>query len=150
MKFSEFVNEEINYTREPGEPCKLTDRWFYYNPDDDIIFGCGEEPVDEDIMFAFNPKSCKVIIGGEERQYDVSNPVCLFIYDIEKNEVSVYTDDVNEYLSQMGFDETVTGASRRFCNMLADTFEKYEDEKRCLLIYGNDVLASTFDIIEEN
>ena len=72
LKFDDFVNEELNITRYDNGVCRLSDRWFYYNPEDDIIYGCDEKPVGEEVLFAFNPSSCTILLNGEEKQYDVT------------------------------------------------------------------------------
>ena len=99
LKFNDFLNEEINITTYDNGVCRLSDRWFYYNLDDDIVYGCDEKPVlNDNILFAFNPVSCTVLLDGRESQYDVNNPVCLIHYDLMNNEVFFYTDNALEFL----------------------------------------------------
>ena len=99
LKFNDFLNEEINITTYDNGVCRLSDRWFYYNLDDDIVYGCDEKPVlNDNILFAFNPVSCTVLLDGEESRYDVNNPVCLIHYDLMNNEVFFYTDNALEFL----------------------------------------------------
>ena len=146
LNFDEFINEELNLTRYDNGVCRFSDRWFFYNPDDDIIYGCDEMPSEG--LFSFNPQSCKIIIGGEEKQYDVNNPVVLIHYNLDKEEVKVYTENVNEYLQALGFrGSDITSGSSRI--KLQDLFEE-EDDDKYLLIYGDQMIASTFDVIEEN
>ena len=149
LKFDDFVNEELNITRYDNGVCRLSDRWFYYNQDDDIIYGCDEKPVGDDVMFAFNPTSCTILIGGEEKQYDVNNPICLIQYIMENGKVTFYTDGALEFLkSNLSFTGTdITSQSSRF--KLQDRFEQ-SDDYRYLLIYGDQLIASSFDVIEEN
>lgn len=148
MKFNEFINEEINYTKYDGGICKLEDRWFFYNPEDDIIYGSEEKPVDDNMMFAFNPSACSIIIDGEEKNYDVNNPICLITYDLDEQEVEVYTENTLEYLKSLGFDgDDITNQHSR--NKLIDLFES-DDDMRYILLYGDQMIASTFDVIEEN
>ena len=149
LKFDDFLNEELNVTRYDNGVCRLSDRWFYYNQDDDIIYGCDEKPVGDDVMFAFNPTSCTILLNGEEKQYDVNNPICLIQYIMEDGKVIFYTDGALEFLkSNLGFTGTdITSQSSRF--KLQDRFEQ-SDDYRYLLIYGDQMIASTFDVIEEN
>lgn len=146
LKFEEFINEELNVTRYDNGVCRFSERWFFYNPDDDIIYGSDEKPVEG--LFSFNPISCTIIMNGKEKQYDVNNPICLIHYSLDDNEVKIYAEDVMEYLNSIGFDGTdITSSQAR--NKLQDIFENKEDDKY-ILIYGDQMIASTFDVIEEN
>lgn len=148
LKFDDFLNEELNVTRYDNGVCRLSDRWFYYNQDDDIIYGCDEKPVGDDVMFAFNPTSCTILLNGEEKQYDVNNPICLIQYIMEDGKVTFYTDGALEFLKGLGFTGTeITSQTSRF--RLQDIFEK-GDDYRYILLYGDQLIASTFDVIEEN
>ena len=89
LKFDDFVSEELNITRYDNGVCRLSDRWFFYNPEDDIIYGCDNKPVGDEMLFAFNPSSCTIILGGEEKQYDINNPICLIRYIMEDGKVTV-------------------------------------------------------------
>lgn len=149
LKFDDYINEEINFKQENGV-CVLEDRWFYYNVEDDIIYGCDEKPVGEDSFFAFNPKSCTTILGGDEKQYDVNNPVLLITYDTDKEEVKMFTEDALTYLQNLNPNiESIDEDSQKFRNHLADLFEDDYDTRH-ILIYGNKLVASSFDVIEEN
>lgn len=149
LKFDEFINEELNFTQYDNGVCRLSERWFFYNIDDDIIYGCDEKPVlDDNILFAFNPVSCTILLGNEEKQYDVNNPICLIKYNLDDNSVDIYNDTTIEYLSELGFNGTeVTSQSSR--NKIIDIFES-DEENKYILIYGDQLIASTFDVIEEN
>lgn len=149
LKFDDFLNEELNVTRYDNGVCRLSDRWFYYNQDDDIIYGCDEKPVGDDVMFAFNPTSCTILLDGEEKQYDVNNPICLIQYIMEDGKVIFYTDGALEILrSTFGFTSSdITSQQSRF--KLQDAFEM-SDDYRYILLYGDQLIASTFDVIEEN
>ena len=148
LKFDDFLNEELNITRYDNGVCRLSDRWFYYNPDDDIIYGCDEKPVGDDVLFAFNPSSCSILLNGEEKQYDVNNPICLIQYIMEDGKVTVYTDGALEILKDLGFTGTdITSQTSKF--KLQDIFES-GDDYRYILVYGDQLIASTFDVIEEN
>lgn len=149
LGFDDFLNEEINFTRDNGVT-KLEDRWFYYNSEDDIIYGSDEKPVWDDSLFAFNPVSCAIILGGEEKNYDINNPYCLFTYDYN-NKVEVFTDDVLDFLKSKGYPgERIDPISQPSRASIGDFFETIEDDLKCILIYGTTLVASTFDIIEEN
>ena len=149
LKFDDFINEELNITRYDNGVCRLSERWFYYNPDDDIIYGCDEKPVGNDFLFAFNPISCTILLGEEEKQYDVNNPICLIQYIMEDGKVTVYTDGALEFLKGLlGFTGTeITSQASRF--KLQDIFEE-SDDYRYILVYGDQLIASTFDVIEES
>ena len=138
LKFNDFLNEEINITTYDNGVCRLSDRWFYYNLDDDIVYGCDEKPVlNDNILFAFNPVSCTVLLNGKESRYDVNN------------EVFFYTDNALEFVQIKynfpGKDLTST----RSRNRLEYIFQNQDDDK-FLLVYGDQLIASTFDVIEEN
>ena len=149
LKFEDFVNEELNVTRYDNGVCRLSERWFYYNPEDDIIYGCDEKPTGDDVLFAFNPSSCTILLGGEEKQYDVNNPICLIQYIMEDGKVTVYTDNALEFLNSMfNFTGTeITSQTSRY--KLQDKFEQ-DDDSRYILIFGDQMIASSFDVIEEN
>lgn len=150
LKFDDFVNEELNLNRFDNGVCRFSERWFYYNLDDDIIYGSDEKPVlDDNILFAFNPISCTILLDGEEQQYDVNNPVCLIHYDLMNNEVFFYTDNALEFLQmELNFpgDDITSVRSRHRLEYL---FQDQNDDK-FILIYGDQMIASTFDVIEEN
>ena len=149
LNFEDFINEELNFTQYDNGVCRLSERWFFYNPEDDIIYGCDEKPIiDKDVLFAFNPVSCTILLGNEEKQYDVNNPVCLIHYNLKDEEIKIYTEDTIEYLNGLGFSgNDITQIQSR--NKLQDIFEKNDDDKY-ILIYGDQMIASTFDVIEEN
>ena len=150
LKFGDFINEDLNVTRYDNGVCRLSDRWFYYNLDDDIIYGSNEKPVlDDNILFAFNPVSCTILLDGEEQQYDVNNPICLIHYDTMNNEVFVFTENVLEFL-QMEFNfkgNDLTSVRSR--HRLEYLFQDQNDYK-LILVYGDQLIASNFDVIEEN
>jgi len=150
LKFDDFINEELNYTQYDNGVCRLSERWFFYNLDDDIIYGCDEKPVlDDNILFAFNPVSCTILLDGEEQQYDVNNPICLIHYDLVNNEVFFYTDDALEKL-QVEFDFKGNDlTSIRSRHRLEYLFQEQDDDK-FILVYGDQLIASSFDVIEEN
>lgn len=145
--FAEFVNEDLNIIKS-GNDCELATKWFYYNQDDDIIYGCDDKPVGDDVMFAFNPVSCIFIMNGEEKKYDPEDPILLVKYDLEKDEVVAYTTYALNFLHTIGFNsndiDSYEGRTK-----LGDIFENDENNKY-FLIYGTKLIASTFDFIEES
>lgn len=146
--FFEYIEEEYNYiTSELGD-ITFSDRWFYYEPDDEIIYGCDEEPVNQECLFYFNPKSCEVVVDEHVHNYDLNNPLCLIVYKYENNEVKFYEGEhVQDYLESLGYESDDNYEKHK--KVIQDIFDKNEDFK-FLLMYGNDLLATTFDIIEEN
>ena len=133
LKFDDYLNEELNLTRYDNGVCRLSERWFYYEPEDDIIYGCNEKPVDK--MFAFNPVSCTIILNGDEKQYDVNNPICLIRYEFndDGDRVTVYTDNTLKYLGEIGFNGTeITSQQSR--NKIQDIFEMTDDDIKSLKI----------------
>lgn len=150
ISFSEFleVNEELNY-RITNELIEFEDRWFYYDSDDEIIYGCDDVPTD--CLFSFNPGACKVncnFNGGESFDYDVNNPICIITLKLDdSNEFAVYSEKSYEYLKDryhyIGKDVKTDRV------ILQDKLEE-DDEYRTLIMYGKELVASTFDIIEEN
>lgn len=150
LKFDEYVNEELNLTQYDNGVCRLSERWFFYNLEDDIIYGCDEKPIlNDNILFAFNPVSCTILLDGEEQNYDVNNPICLIHYDLVNDEVIVYTENALEYLQvELNFPgEDITSVRSR--HRLEYLFQDQNDDKY-ILIYGDQLIASTFDVIEEN
>ena len=145
--FAEYINEDLNIIKS-GNDCELATKWFYYNQDDDIIYGCDEKPVGGDVMFAFNPVSCIFIMNGEEKKYDPEDPILLVKYDLEKDEIVAYTTYALNFLHTIGFNnndiDSYEGRTK-----LGDIFENDEDTKY-FLIYGTKLIASTFDFIEES
>ena len=148
LNFEDFLNEELNLNRFDNGVCRFSERWFYYNLEDDIIYGSDQKPVDENMLFSFNPISCTIIIDGKEKQYDVNNPICMIQYNLDDSIVSVYTDNTIECLNKLGFDgNDITSLQER--NQIQDLFDNMDDD-RFILIYGDQMVASTFDVIEEN
>ena len=148
LTFDSFVNEELNLTRYDNGVCRLSERWFYYNMEDDIIYGCDEIPTDQSALFSFNPSSCTIILDGKEKNYDVNNPICLIQYNLDDGLVTVYTENTLECLNNLGFKgDEITSRQARI--QLQDLFEEHDDDK-FILIFGDQMIASTFDVIEEN
>lgn len=148
--FEEYINEDYNYTIKGGN-IVLEDRWFYYDQDDEIIYGSDEMPVNPDVLFYFSPKSCEVYFGKEKQEYDVNNPILLISYELDSDEFKMYAgDDVFNRLEELGLQVNYNMRSLMGMGKTCDKFEELEDRYKLLLIYGNELLASTFDIIEEN
>lgn len=148
LGFNDFINEELDVMKSDGTICSFEYDWFYYNQEDDIIYGCNDKPVGENSFFAFNPTACTIIIGGKEKNYDVNNPVCLIRYNMDEEMVTVYTDDYMQYLNELGFKGNDI-ESQQGRNSIMDIFEMLDDKERHILISGNKLIASTFDVIEE-
>lgn len=148
ISFGEFleINEELNY-RITNEVIEFEDRWFYYDEEDEIIYGCDDTP--NGCLFSFNPGSCEVLYNDNDKlDYDINNPICVITLKNDKSkEFAVYTENAMDYLkSEFGYKGTDVKSDRI---VLQDALDKYEDY-RVLIIYGKELVASTFDIIEEN
>ena len=50
-KFEEYIEEDFNFTISDIGDISFEDRWFYYEPDDDIIYGSDDKPVDKKYLF---------------------------------------------------------------------------------------------------
>lgn len=148
--FEEYIEEGYNYiTSELGE-IEFEDRWFYYESDDEIIYGCDEEPVNQDYLFYFNPKSCVVVMDGKKNEYDINNPICLISYNFDNNEVKLYSEGIFDYLKSLGYDsdENIDNINNR--KKIQSIFDKKDDDYKFILLSGNKLISTTFDIIEEN
>lgn len=150
--FAEFIAEDLNYTTSSYGDIEFENRWLYYEPEDDIIYGCDEKPIDKNTPLFFNPRSCEVCVDGKMTQYDECNPLLMITCDLKSSEFKLYqSDDVFDYLEnnlgcQLNFDMTSSEGKKRVQTL----FDKVGDDYKILLIYGNRLIASTFDIIEEN
>lgn len=147
ISFNEFLelNEELNY-KITNDLIEFEDRWFYYDTEDEIVYGCNEP--NKDGLFSFNPGSCEVIYKGEKIKYDINNPICIITLKMDKtNEFAIYTENAVDFLSKSyryeGFD---IKNDREILQNSIETDEEY----RVLIMYGKELVASTFDIIEEN
>lgn len=148
-KFYEFLEEDLNYTTGSMGHIEFEDRWFYYEPNDEIVYGCDEIPSGEGHVFYFNPKKCIVGMNNKQSQYDVNNPICLITCNSDNNEVKVYTDDIFKYLESLGYGSDSNIDDERNVREIRELFDD-NDDYRFLLMYGNTLIATTFDIIEEN
>lgn len=148
ISFNEFleITEELNY-KITNDLIEFEDRWFYYDENDEIIYGCDEIPTDS--LFSFNPITCKVIYKDEKPfEYDINNPICIISLKNDKtNEFSIYTENAYDFLKETyhynGNDVKVDRV------ILQDKIDN-DDDHRILIMYGKELVASTFDIIEEN
>lgn len=150
VNFEDFIKEGYNLNTDELGDITFEDRWFYYDSDDEIIYGCDYEPVDKTCLFYFNPKSCEIVINGKKILYDINNPICLIYYKIKNDEIRIYTDNTIKFLKKLGymnFNNDIESMSSR--NEIQKIFDNIDDLK-LLLIKGNKLISSTFDIIDEN
>ena len=140
--FDDFINEEFNVDRISDVKCYLTKRWYYYDDDSDIVYGSDTKPIDDSI-FVF------------ENKLDETD-ICLFTLDLNEMELETYNghDEVGTYLGDIIGEENVviddTGwIDDDFLNKIQDSFDD-EVSTRSMLIMGNRVLASSFDIVEND
>lgn len=140
--FDDFINEEFNVDRISDVKCYLTKRWYYYDDDSDIVYGSDTKPIDDSI-FVFENK-----LGETD--------ICLFTLDLNEMELETYNghDEVGAYLGDIIGEENVviddTGwIDDDFLNKIQDYFDDGVST-RSMLIMGNRVLASSFDIVEND
>ena len=149
--FKEVLEEELNYTTSSLGDIEFYDRWFYYEPEDEIIYGCDDKPVNQNSLFFFNPKSCEVYYNDEKKEYDVNNPCLIISFEFETNEVKMYEgDNVFSYLEEFGIQLSFDIQSSSGKKKIQSVFDNLDDKYKLLFIYGNRLIATTFDIIEEN
>ncbi|MCM1221190.1 MAG: hypothetical protein NC548_42590 [Lachnospiraceae bacterium] len=149
--FADFLNEELNYSITDYGDIEFEDRWFYYEPDDEIIYGCDNKPINTNNLFYFNPKSCEIYLNNEKHEYEINNPVLIISYEFKTNEVKLYNaDNVFEYLEELGVKLNFDIQSQRGKKEIQTCFDNLDDKYRLLFLYGNKLISSTFDIIEEN
>ena len=146
--FSEFINED--FTFDPDVLCDYTlnDRNYSYDIEDELILGNDNEQPNS--LFTFNPKSCTIRIDGKTVKYDLNNPLCLIRYKYKDNEVEIYKeDDVIKYLNMRECEITGDISSMENRKKIQKLFINDEDNGKSLLMFGVNLLVSTFDIIEE-
>lgn len=132
QKFEDFVNEELNFERISNTECYLTRPWYFYNVEDDIIYGSDTKPIgDFPVVFKNN----------------LEDVICLITLDFERLSMSVYTgvDEILGYLNSIGYD----GEDLNDVEGIQDFFDFFETA-RYMLLSGKRLVASSFDIIEEN
>ena len=71
-----------------------------------------------------------------------------FSYELDNDEIKIYTEDVYEYLKILGITGDIENNIVR--KRIHEIFNDKDDEYRFLLLKGNKLISSTFDIIEEN
>lgn len=141
--FEDFINEDFTYDVDIISDFTFDDGWYFYEPEDEIIYRSDNEPVDINCLFYFNTKECSVYIGGKKLDYDINDPKCLIKYLYKDNEVKIFRDDeVIEYLETIG-----CGINDR--EKIQKHFSSEDDKGKSLLIHGQELVACTFDIIEE-
>lgn len=152
LTFENFVNEELNLSYETYDDFTeivFEDRWFQYDSDDDIIYGYNNIPTDLSKGFTFKPTECVVYVDKKMIKYDINNPICIISYDLDTATIKVFTDKSLDYLKHL--DSTINSdfeqpnTQRKIQNII-----NQDDNKHHLVIYGNKLIASTFDIIDEN
>lgn len=130
--FDDFINEEINFERYPDGKCLLTRPWYYYNQDDDIVYGSDVPPTGEyDILFENKDEGVRMISidlnTGE--QYN-----CVGKDEVIKRMGELFGEDI------INLEET---------ERIQNLFDSNNDS-RYILLDGKQMLASSFDVIEEN
>lgn len=147
--FEEFLNEELNIKRLDNGICEFEDRWFYYDPDDEIIYGCDERPDDVADGFAFNPIKCIVVISDSDDFTYNDGDMCLISYDMDNGDIKVFVDEsLSDWFDKNSID---LGSDAPDAEEIYSVFNsKHEDGVKYILIRGNQLIASTFDVIEEN
>lgn len=129
--FDDFINEEINFEHYIDSKCFLTRPWYYYKQDDDIVYGSYVEPTSEyDIMFENKDEGIKMIsldLNTGEQYTCVGKEVIKKIYELFGEEI------------------TNLGETKR----IQDLFDS-DNDSRHILLDGKQMLASSFDVIEEN
>ena len=132
QKFEDFVNEELNFERISNTECYLTRPWYFYNVEDDIIYGSDTKPIgDFPVVFENN----------------LEDVICLITLNFERLSMSVYTgvDEILGYLNSIGYD----GEDLNDVEGIQDFFDFFVSA-RYMLLSGKRLVASSFDIIEEN
>lgn len=173
-KFEQYVNEDLNITRYDNGLVRFEDRYFYYNPEDEIIYGTNEKPAGSTsgsemsvngvkIPFWFNPTERTYNIGGatQVKKGDLDDNCVIFAYDLYSDKVYYYDESLDDefkvstYLKSIGvevenFDEDIWFSSKRNRDNIQYAFEQIQDNVRHILVWGDQLVASTFDVIEEN
>ena len=131
-KFDDFINEELNIERVSDTECYLTRPWYFYNVEDDIVYGSDTKPIGDFPMVYEN---------------NLEDIVCLLVVDLDRLSLSVYTgtEEVLNYLNNIGY----SGETLDDINEIQDFFD-FDENSRYMLVDGKRLLASSFDIIEEN
>lgn len=132
--FSDFLNEEINFERISDTECYLTRRWYYYVQEDDIVYGSDSVPSDGTVVVSFDDT------GGNEAVMSSINLNTGEEYKCVGEEEVVYR--MNEL-----FNGEITNLDDT--EKIQDIFDN-DSDSRHILLRGRRILASSFDVIEEN
>lgn len=149
-KFEDFINEELNF-EETIEGCILMRDWYFYNIDDDIVYGADEKPIfNVHPPILFNISQNDVYINGSKiNAEDDGLGYCFITFDLDNNSSNVLKNknDIVNYLSDIlvDVDENIDD----YANDIQEGFDNIDD-MRYILLHENKIIASTFDIIEEN
>lgn len=134
QSFKDFLGEELNYMYNSNEECHLTRGWYYYESEDDIVYGSDERPAGR----------FPIVFSNDSEDWR------LMSLNLENLRSETYTgaDEIEEYLYENGFDGNffeIEDDSEEISNF----FELFENQ-RFILLHGTRLVASTLDIIEEN
>lgn len=132
--FSEFLNEEINFERISDTECHLTRKWYYYVQDDDIVYGSDTVPSDGVIVVSFEKED--------------PDSVVMSSIDLNTGEYGKYVGEenvINRINELFGEDMTDLTDTERIQDILDSA-----DDSRHIILHGRQILASSFDVIEEN
>lgn len=131
ITFDEFINEELNINRVSDTECYLTRPYYYYNEEDDIVYGSDTKPVG-DLVIIENRKK-------DENLY-------LYCLDEENMKLDTYIGDeeVSERFEEIGYNGDIY--DKNDVQDFLDDNETY----RCMLIKNGMLMATSIDIIEEN
>jgi len=131
VTFDEFINEELNINRVSDTECYLTRPYYYYNEEDDIVYGSDTKPIG-DLATIENRKN-------DENLY-------LYCLDEENMKFETYIGDeeVSELFKEIGYNGDIY--NKNDVQDFLDDNETY----RCMLIKNGMLMATSIDIIEEN
>lgn len=130
--FEDFISEELNFERISDTECYLTRHWYYYNENDDIFYGSDERPYPDSLLVFENNED----LGIRLIEFELATGKHSEINDNEE-----ILKKINELGGGVyGFEETDT---------IQNLFDK-QNESRYMLLDGRRMLASSFDVIEEN
>lgn len=153
VNFNDFINEDFNGAKDWSCNEPLAKEWYYYNVDDDIIYGCDERPDNDSSPIIFQPFPFFVCLDGVDYTEDpkIYKSDFLITYDMETAMSSVYNthDEIRKYLKGIGVKRAnLNRYTRNDMELIQSAFESCPDMKHILII-SDKLVASTFDIIEE-
>ena len=147
ISFEEYLEleEGLNY-KITDDLVEFENRWFYYDEEDEILYGSDVQPTKG--VFSFNPVACKVLYDGDCFEYDVNSPKCIITYKLDKpNDFAVYTKHYDKFLfEKYGYKGTDIFKDREKLQEYLEADTDY----RIMIVDGKKLVASTFDIIDEN